>query len=182
MKARINITLFRHCKNIELIYDGSQVAKPKTSFVLDKNEQLLVYQWLKSVRFPDGYASNISRLVNLEGCKLYGIKSHNCHVFMQTLIPLAYWDLLPNGIWDTLIEISHLFRDICFNKLHTQYMERLEMNIIQTIYKLEMILLLSLYESIEYLSIHLPFKARVGDLVQYRWMYSFERLGITHAS
>jgi len=56
------------------------------------------------------------------------------------------------------------------------------MNIIQKIYKLEMILLLSLYESIEHLSIHLPFKARVGDLVQYRWMYLFERLGITHAS
>jgi hypothetical protein len=88
---------------------------------------------------------------------------------------------LPNGIWDALIEISHLFRDICFNKLHTQYMKRLEMNIIQTIYKLEMILLLSLYESIEHLSIHLPFNARVGDLVQYRWMYPFERLGITHA-
>jgi len=90
MKARINITLFCHYKNIELIYDGSQVAKPKTSFALDKNEQLLVYQWLKSVCFPDEYTLNISRLVNLEGCKLYGIKNHNCHVFMQTLIPLAY--------------------------------------------------------------------------------------------
>jgi hypothetical protein len=59
MKARININLFCHYKNIELIYDGSKVAKPKTSFALDKNEQLLVYQWLKSVLFPDGYASNI---------------------------------------------------------------------------------------------------------------------------
>jgi hypothetical protein len=31
---------------------------------------------------------------------LYGIKSHDCHVFMQTLIPLAYRNLLPKGIWD----------------------------------------------------------------------------------
>jgi len=83
----------------KLGYDnGSQVVKPKPSFVLDKNAQLLVYQWLKSLRFPNGRASNISRLVNLKDCKLYGMKTHDCHVFMQTLIILAYRDLFPKGI------------------------------------------------------------------------------------
>ena len=33
--------------------------------------------------FSNGYALNISRLVNLKDCKLYEIKSHDCHVFMQ---------------------------------------------------------------------------------------------------
>ena len=69
--------------------------------MLEKNTQLLVYKWLKSLRFPDGHALNISRLVNMKECRLYGIKSHDCHVFMPTLIPLAYCDLLPKGIWDT---------------------------------------------------------------------------------
>jgi len=36
------------------------------SFVLEKNAQLLVYKWLKSLHFPDEHASNISRLVNME--------------------------------------------------------------------------------------------------------------------
>jgi hypothetical protein len=58
---------------------------------------------LKSLCFPNGYASNISRLVNLEDCRLYGMKNHDYHVFMQTLIPLAYRDLLSKGIWDALI-------------------------------------------------------------------------------
>ena len=49
-----NIPLFCHCKNMKLIYDGSLVAKPKSNFALDKNAQLLVYQWLKSLYFPDG--------------------------------------------------------------------------------------------------------------------------------
>jgi len=83
---------------MELVFDGSRVAKPRESFVLEKNAQLLVYQWLKSLRFLYGHAANISRLVNLEECILYGIKSHDCHVFMQTLIPLAYRDLLSNEI------------------------------------------------------------------------------------
>jgi hypothetical protein len=98
IKARMDITLFCHHKNIDLVYDGSWVAKPKASFALDKNAQLLVYQWLKSLCFYDGHALNISRLVNLEDCRLYGMQSHDCHIFMQTLIPLAYRDLLPKMI------------------------------------------------------------------------------------
>ena len=66
IKARMVIALFCHCKNMELVYVGLPVSKPKTSFALDNNAQLLIYQWLKSLYFPDGYASNISRLVHLE--------------------------------------------------------------------------------------------------------------------
>jgi len=52
----------------------------------------------------------------MEECRLYGMKSHDCHVFMQTLIPLAFRDLLPKGIWDALTEINNFFRDLCSNK------------------------------------------------------------------
>jgi len=98
IKTKMDITLFCHRKNMKLVYVGSQVAKPKANFVLDKNAQLLIYQWLKNLCFPYGLASNISRLVNLEDCRLYGIKSHDYYVFMQILISLAYRDLLPKGI------------------------------------------------------------------------------------
>jgi hypothetical protein len=98
IKARLDIALFCNRKNMELVFDGSRVAKPRASFVLEKNTQLLVYKWLKSLCFSDGHTSNISRLVNIEECKLYEIKSHDCHVFMQTLIPLTYRDLLLKGI------------------------------------------------------------------------------------
>jgi hypothetical protein len=43
IKARMDIALFSHHKNIKLVYVGSRVAKPKTTFVLDKNAQILVY-------------------------------------------------------------------------------------------------------------------------------------------
>jgi len=149
--------------------------------MLEKNAQLLVYKWLKSLCFPNGHASNISRLVNMEECRLYRMKSHDCHVFMQTLIPLAYNDLLPKEIWDELMEISHFFRDICSSKLNVDHIERLETNMVETLYKHEMIFSPSFFDSMEHLSIHLPFEAKVGGLVQYRWMYPFERLEITVA-
>ena len=95
----------------------------------------------------------------------------------QTLIPLAYHDLLLKGIWDALTKISHFFRDIWLSKLNVDYIERLETNITETICKIEMIFPLFFY-SIEHLPIHLPFEAKVGWPVQHRWMYPFERLYI----
>jgi hypothetical protein len=74
IKARLDIALYYNHKNMELVYDESRVAKSKASFVLEKNTQLPVYKWLKSLCFPDGHASNISRLVNIEDCILYGMK------------------------------------------------------------------------------------------------------------
>jgi hypothetical protein len=65
--------------------------------------------------------------------------------------------------------------------LQAHHIERLEKNIVQTIYKLAMIFPSSFFYLMENLPIHLPYKAKVGGLVQYRWMYSFERLKITYA-
>ena len=98
IKVGLDIALFCNRKNMKLVCDRSQVTKPRASFVLEKYAQLLVYKWLKSLCFFNGHTSNISRFVNMEECRLYGMKSHDCHVFMQTLIPLAYRDLLPKGI------------------------------------------------------------------------------------
>jgi hypothetical protein len=181
IKARLDVALFYNRKNMELVCDDSRVAKPRASFVLEKNAQLLVYKWLKSLHFPDGHAWNISRLVNMEECRLYGMKSHDCHVFMQTLIPLAFRDLLSKGIWDALTKISYFFRDLCSSKLNVDQIERLETNIIETLCKLEMIFPPSFFDSIEHLPIHLPFNAKVGGPIQYRWMYLFEWLDITVA-
>jgi len=117
----------------------------------------------------------------MEEFRLYGMNSHDCHMFMQTLIPLAFCDLLPKGILDALTEISHFFRDLCSNKLNVDHIERLETNIVETLCKLEMIFPPSFFDSMEHLPIHLSFEAKVGGPVQYRWMYPFERLDITVA-
>jgi len=37
IKARLDIALFCNRKNMELVFDGSRVAKPRASFMLEKN-------------------------------------------------------------------------------------------------------------------------------------------------
>jgi hypothetical protein len=64
---------------------------------------------LRVCNFLIRYTSNIVRLVNLGECILYEMKSHNYYGFMQTLIPIAYSDLLSKWIWDEVREIIYLF-------------------------------------------------------------------------
>jgi putative component of toxin-antitoxin plasmid stabilization module len=44
IKARLDLALFCNHKNMELVCDGSRVAKPRASFVLEKNTQLTSLQ------------------------------------------------------------------------------------------------------------------------------------------
>jgi len=44
IKARLDVALFCNRQNMKLIRDESRVAKPRASFVLEKNARLLVYK------------------------------------------------------------------------------------------------------------------------------------------
>jgi hypothetical protein len=80
------------------------------------------------------------------------------------------------------LKINHFFRDICSKKLHTQHIEKLETNIIQKIWKLEMIFPSSFFDLMEHLPINLLFEVKIWGIVRYTWMHPFKRLGITQLS
>ena len=72
-----------------------------------------VCEWCRNLKFSDGYVSNLACCINIKDYWFYGLKSHDCHIFMQRLLPLAWHDLLLNFIWSSLTELSIFFRDIC---------------------------------------------------------------------
>jgi len=39
---------------------------------------------------PDGYSSFMVNCVDVDGAKLPNLKSHNCHVFMENLLSIAF--------------------------------------------------------------------------------------------
>ena len=93
--------------------------------------------WLKKLKFPDGYASNIGSLVNVKDGSFYGFKSHDCHVFMQRLLPISIKGMVPTQIWDAITELCTFFRAICSKVLHVDDLVQLQTSIVTTICKLE---------------------------------------------
>lgn len=48
----------------------------------------------------------MSRCVDMNKLRMFGMKSQDCHVFMQRLIPVAFRELLPKEVWEVLTELS----------------------------------------------------------------------------
>ena len=97
--------------------------------------------------------------------KLFGMKSHDCHVFMQRLIPIAFREMLPSAVWQALTELSLFFKDLTSTVLKTEVVMRLESEISIVICKLEQIFPRSFFYSMEHFPIHLAYEARVAGPV-----------------
>jgi hypothetical protein len=78
-------------------------------------------------------------------------------------------------VWKTLVELSYFYRQLCAKEIKKEMMEKLEKEILVLLCKLEIIFSPGWFNSMQHLLIHLPYEAKVGDPVQYRWMYPFQR-------
>ncbi|XP_057774691.1 uncharacterized protein LOC130993686 [Salvia miltiorrhiza] len=172
-KSREELNTF--CKRKELKKVDGTRGYPKACYTLDREEKKILLQWIKSLKFPDGYVSNISRCVDMNALKMHNMKSHDCHVFMQILLPVAFKELLPKNVWEAITELSFFFRELTSRNVAIYDMRILSEKIDVTLCKLERIFPPSLFDSMEHLPVHLADEARLAGPVQYRWMYPFER-------
>ena len=81
---------------------------PLVCFNMGKERKSFFYETLENVKFPDGYASNISRCVQKHKT-LSGLKSHDYHVLMQHLLPIALRGNVDDKVTSILIELSTIF-------------------------------------------------------------------------
>jgi hypothetical protein len=56
---------------------------------MSKGEKQQFCKVLHDIKVPNGYSSNISICVNIAQEKIIGLKSHDCPILMQQLLPVA---------------------------------------------------------------------------------------------
>ncbi|XP_065878103.1 uncharacterized protein [Euphorbia lathyris] len=172
-KARKDVALF--CKRHELAMDPITNKYPKACYTLTQIQKEAVCDWVKQLKFPDGYGSNLGRRVDGKKSRLFGMKSHDCHVFMQRFLSIALHELLPKNVWETITELSCFFKNLTAKVIEVNDMTFLEERIPIIICKLEMIFPPGFFDLMTHLAIHFPSEAKVAGPVQYRWMFPFER-------
>jgi hypothetical protein len=64
---------------------------------------------------------------------------------------------------------------LCAKEIKKEMMKKLEKEILVLLCKLEKIFPPGWFNPMQHLLIHLPYEAKVGCPMQYRWMYPFER-------
>ena len=94
-------------------------------YTLSKEEKQSMFDCLNSIKVLSGYSSNIKRLLNLKEKKFAHVKSHDCHVLMTQLIPVALRGILPANVRATIykaMRLSTIIRYLYFivNGLNSQ--------------------------------------------------------------
>lgn len=157
------------------VQNNKKRSLPTACFSMDKKEKDIFCRVLKKVKVPDGYSANISRCVELKPPKLFGLKSHDCHILMQHLLPIALRNVLPKHVRYPVMKLCRYYKELCSKVLNPNDLVQMENEIGKILCDLEKIFPPSFFDVMVHLSVHLASEAKLGGPVHYRWMYPIER-------
>ncbi|XP_047331731.1 uncharacterized protein LOC124935335 [Impatiens glandulifera] len=152
IKARKDLVILNIKHSLHPVEVDGVLRCPAAPYTLTAEHKKRLCQFLKDVKMPDGFCSNIGYL-----------------------IPLATRGLLPNDVYDAVVNLSRFFRFLCQKSLQRDLLEKLHDDIVLALCKMEKIFPPSFFDIMVHLPVHLAFEACLGGPVQYRWMYLVER-------
>ena len=88
-----------------------RMLKPASNYVLTPDEFDIFCTRLENLKVPIGYSSEIRKHIREK--KFGALKSHNYHVLMQTLIPLALRGLMEKTTRSAIMQSYRVFKRLC---------------------------------------------------------------------
>lgn len=130
---------------------------------------------LHGIKVPSGYSSNIRRLVSMKDLKLVGMKSHDCHVMMTQMLPVAIRGVLPDKVRDPIIRLCSFFNTISKKAINPQILDKLQKDVVITMCRFEMCFPPSFFVIMFHLIVHIVKQIKFLGPVFLHQMYPFER-------
>ncbi|WVZ83979.1 LOW QUALITY PROTEIN: hypothetical protein U9M48_031065 [Paspalum notatum var. saurae] len=177
VNARLDLEDMGIRKHLHLKRDGNSYGVPPAPYVTQK---IVFLEFLRNVKFPDGYASALATCISADGCNLQGLKTHDCHILLQRILPAAVRGVMPKNIHEAIAELGNFFQQLCARtvlKLDVSHRMKEEIPII--LCKFEKIFPPAFFDVMLHLVVHLPDDAILRGPVQYGWMYPVERRLLT---
>ncbi|GKE49243.1 hypothetical protein Tco_1480501, partial [Tanacetum coccineum] len=154
---------------------NGKCLKPQAAYSFTPEDRKKFCQFIKGVKLPDGFGSCFKHKVTDNDTNITGLKSHNCHIMMQRLLPYGLQNYLPDKIAKLIIELCSLFKQICSTTLMEDDMLKGHIKVVDILCDLELIYPPTLFDIMIHLIIHLPLEALEGRHILPRWMFPFER-------
>ncbi|KAK3219241.1 hypothetical protein Dsin_013211 [Dipteronia sinensis] len=137
LNARLDLQAMDIRCELHPVDNNGKIVLPTACYALTNEEKKMICLWLVNIKVPDGYSSNLTRCVNVGEHKISDMKTHDCHVFLERLLPLIVRDFLPRHVVDALTELSNFFTELCAKVLNKDDLDRLQDQIALTLCKLE---------------------------------------------
>jgi hypothetical protein len=108
ISARLDLEDMGIRKNLHLKDDGnSSYSVPHAPYMMTKAQISAFCSFIKNVKFPDGYASNLARCVSVDECKLQALKTHDCHILLQRILPVGLRGIMHKQIYEAIAELGN---------------------------------------------------------------------------
>ena len=130
-------------------------------FTLSPNELEQFFKCLLGVKVPFGYSGHISRYLDPKKHCFSGMKSHDCHVMMTQIIPVAMRGIMGKHVRDTLTGLCNFFDVINRKSITVKQLNRLQEEIIVIICELEIYFPPTFFDVMVHLLVHI-----VDDIIQ----------------
>ncbi|GKC11007.1 hypothetical protein Tco_1007789 [Tanacetum coccineum] len=131
--------------------DKKRTYLPPACYTMSKAKKTQFCKCLHDIKVPSGYSVNIRNLVSMKDCKLQGMKSHDCHVLMAHMIPIAIRVIDP------------------------EVLDSWQRDIIITLCQLEMYFPPSFFDVMVHLVSHIVSEIKACGPIHLRNMFPFER-------
>jgi hypothetical protein len=149
------------------------MLKLAAPYVLTNDEFDAFANTIESLKPPIGLVSNMAQYIRKK--KFGGLKSHDYHVPMQQVMPLALRGLLQRGPRMAVMRFCIVFRKICSNVWNPSEFQALQADVAKSMALLEIHFLLSFFDVMTHFIYHLIDELDVCGFVSSWWMYPIER-------
>jgi hypothetical protein len=117
IKARLDLKDLGIKKELQFRETGDSFQMTHARYTLSKEQKKAFYDFLQEAKFLDGFASDILRCLNVDGTKVQGLKTHDCHILFQRILPFAMRVFLDKDIYEAIAKLGTFFRQLCSRTL-----------------------------------------------------------------
>jgi hypothetical protein len=145
------------------------------SYALTKQEKEIFFEVLFSIKVPSGFSSNIKGIVNMKEKKFQNLKSHDCHVLMTQLLPVALRGLLSENVRLAIVKVCAFLNAISQKVIDPESLSGLQNDVVQCLVSFELLFPPSFFNIMTHLLVHLVEEIRILGPVFLHNMFPFER-------
>ncbi|KAL4592062.1 hypothetical protein LXL04_005042 [Taraxacum kok-saghyz] len=155
--------------------EGRRTYLPPACYTMSKEEKTKFCKCLHGIKVPSGYSANIKKLVSTNDLKLIGMKSHDFHVLITHMIPIAIRGILPDRVRHAITKLCLFLNMIHSKVINPEVLDSWHRDVIITLSQLEMYFPPSFFDVMVHLVSHIVREIKACSPVFQRYMYPFER-------
>jgi hypothetical protein len=138
-----------------LAVQSGKVDLPGRSYNLTRDEKRAVCQWLRAIKVPTGFSSNIKSLGSMKDLTLTCFNAHDCHVMLTVFLPIVIRSISQKYVKMVITRLDYFFKFITQKVIDEAELSGLKQFIAETLCQLKMSFPPSFFDIMPHLMMHM---------------------------